>query len=181
MKALTGLEVVGATLLIIAIINIFSFRISISNEINGWRLVRIAMVHANLMASEHLQDEVGIVDEDLLETLESTGYIASAMLYDPESDSVEWQYVGDSGLADKMASRYKDGLKLPRSFIGYKDLDGHSGATYALPVVYGPYNEYGVILIVLSAEPDEEWIGKFRPIYENLEEMYAEHFEVNME
>jgi hypothetical protein len=178
----------GALLLIISIVQIFSFRLNLSSEESAWRLTRVAMIHSHLMASEHMQNEIGMIDPDVLETLESMGYHVSFLLYDPERDEVvageDWidVHIGRFGIEDiTMDVNYKDGMGMPRNSIGYNRADipevSLDIARYSLPVVYGG-NKYGVLIVFLSSTDPEEWSDDYWEIYENLQEIYEDEFEM---
>ncbi len=174
MKAFIGMQGLAIFLLIISALNMFSFKINITNEINGWRLTRIAQTHAHLMASEYMQEKIGVIDPGRLRTLSSMGYRVAALLYDPEERRVVWSQGMDSENARKLGENYGDGLGLPRSFMGYENLTRYGipmeGARYALPVVDENGN-YGVLMVLLRSE-EGDWVEEFRPIYSNLKELY---------
>ena len=174
---------VGAILLAMSIIQLFSFRLSITNDIDAWRLTRIAMVQANLMASEHFNDDMGIV-ESLPATLKSDGYTVTAMLYDPELDQIIdgelWYelHLLEKGAPEEPEFNYLDGMRMPRTSIGYikwEDLSyDFELAIYTLPVVYGNGNRFGVLIVLMSAQDEEAWQPEFQEIFENAKQLYLE-------
>jgi hypothetical protein len=184
MRGFSVMEAVGYLLIAISLIQIFSFRLSISNDIDAWRLTRIAMVQANLMASEHFQQDIGVVGE-LPVPAKSDGYTVTAVLYDPESDRiVDGELWYEAHLLGKDISgtpslEYADGMRMPRTSFGYAKVEDLSAdfewAKYALPVVYGN-GRYGVLLVFMSAQDDEDWQPQFQDVFQNARGMYVENW-----
>ena len=128
----TQAVVIAVSIGLIALLIIFSFRTTIKRNMDAWRLVRISMVHAHLMASEYMQDEIGVVNPSSFETLKSMGYRVSAALYDPERNEI---IEGPSQIAIGISStdedvqldvKYEDGMTMPRNFMGHFRLNDSS-------------------------------------------------------
>ncbi|MBR9689991.1 MAG: hypothetical protein GOV01_03795 [Candidatus Altiarchaeota archaeon] len=134
MKGFEQAVLTGSLLLILSVITIASFNFSAKSEMTGWRLTRISMIHANLMAGDMLQDDLGIIDESKLSTFFSKGY---EVTYDiPELEESDYG--------------------LPRDKVGYSELTGKGIARYSLPVVIGPNNEYGLLSITLTKNESDD-------------------------
>jgi hypothetical protein len=179
-RGFIGLDILGMTFLIISVLNILSFRMTMTYEMSGWRLTRVAMTHAHLMASEYEQDEIGVVDPGSLDELESLGYVVTAALYDPDSEELVY---GDGWAEPHLENfldgvfagqgpevpKYTAGLGMPRGAMGYQNYTDAGVyfeiAEYALPVVYGGDNRYGVLMVFISSEPQDEQVEKYRALY----------------
>jgi hypothetical protein len=174
-------------LLFIALLVVYGFRFKYSAEIIQWRLARIAMVHANLMASEKFQENMGTVDPATLGELSSYGYGVAYGIYDPEKgefvlnkidplfeDVFNWEQVFSTS-----AGLSKDSYKVPLKF-GYvlkTDLVPWDYVTYSLPITYKDEGKlkYGLLFVALyptmSSEQVQETIETTKFLSEKLEAM----------
>jgi hypothetical protein len=183
------INVILIMLLFIALIVVYGFRFAYSVEIIQWRLARIAMVHANLMASERLQENIGIVDPANLEGLNSYGYGVFYGIYDPEKGEFvmkkidplfegvfDWEQVFSAS-----AGLSKDNYRIPSDF-GYvlktdleTDLVPWDYVTYSLPITYkdGSELKYGLLFVALypamTLEQVQETIASTKLLSEKLE------------
>ncbi len=112
MKGLDGITMGVVFILIIGIINISRFQISIKQDLDGWRITRMAMTQANLMVSHKYQDDFGIVDLGKLEISPQYGYEVSYGVYDPEQgEFVKTSENGLMGTVFEYVYIYAGGLK----------------------------------------------------------------------
>jgi hypothetical protein len=183
------ITVILIMLLFIALVVVFGFKFSQSVQITQWRLARIAMVHANLMAGETEQDEIGTVDPERLEALNSFGYGVTYGVFDPETggfivkktdpgiqDLFDWEAV-----FSESAGLTKDVYGIPSDF-GYvlktdieTDVVPWDFVTYSLPVVYrsGEELKYGLLFVALhptmNIEQRDNIISSTKLLAERLE------------
>jgi len=144
-------------LLIVSVALAYSFLGGFQKDLHEWRLIRATMMHAHLMASEYMQDEIGIIEKSNLYTLRSRGYTTTYQIIDAES-------------GEKLKN-VDNPLNSPGKFSGFTG----SVARYALPIVFksGTENRYGVL--VVNLEPIEDWkeYEGLQAIHEEMKDMWA--------
>lgn len=152
----TPLKLMMIVILVVAVSFVGAFFGGFQKDLNEWRLIRATMMHAHLMASDYMQDEIGIIERANLYTLRSRGYTATYQIIDAESGE-ELKNVDNPMSSPEKFSRFTDGV-----------------ARYALPIVFtsGTDNRYGVL--VVSLEPIQNWgeVEGLLPIYEEMKDMW---------
>jgi|GEM_PF-6817358 len=165
------------------------FKFSIIPNINSWRLARMAMMHAHLLASEFTQSEIGIMKNTEPQKLVSRGYL---IYYKLEEVEAPYSLPRDGyGYLDKSPSSgvFEDigrGTMAFLSDIEYtfsKDVDTSTDeaprgyAYYTLPVVYGPDYKVGYLHVVITRNNDDEsWI---KEVWDKLNEKWDKENKVN--
>lgn len=161
MKGLNPLVSIIIIVMLVSTILISYFFAGLRIDTTKWRLTRVAMVHAHVMASEFMQEETGIVEPNRLRPLKSMGYVTNYYVVDAESGGKLLR--GDNPLGS------------PGESSGIFD----NKAYYSLPIVYesGGMNKYGILVVELT--PQENWIQdeNILTTYNEMKALWAEQGE----
>lgn len=135
----------------------YSFLGGFRKDLHEWRLIRTTMMHAHLMASDYMQDDIGVVETSNLRTLKSRGYTTTYQVIAAESG--------------QELENLDNPMNSPGEFSSFTG----KVSRYALPIVFksGSENQYGVL--VVSLEPIMEWeeYEGLLPINEEMKLMWA--------
>ncbi|MBR9680590.1 MAG: hypothetical protein GOU98_02075 [Candidatus Altiarchaeota archaeon] len=147
------------------------FKFSILPKIDSWRLTRIAMMQAHLMASEFRQTDIGLVKNLELSPIKSKGYVVFYEIIEPEEPfSLPRDGYGymDHDPTDSFLDQVGTGIGNFWGDVVYtfsQDVESDEGpeprgyAFYSLPVVYGEDNKFGFLYVIVTRDVDEEgWV-----------------------